>query len=240
MSNMKHLYFLLSFFFLASCQQEDTLSTVGSGYLSLSSLQTEASAVSVLSTRAVSPDLAIEIWKEGESEPVKKFQPGGAEASGKIELAAGAYTLKAYSENYGTSYGNNEKGAAKYYKEQPFTIEAAKVNYLDVEVPMTNLGVKLVLPESFGEWFTDYTFTVAIGDRTLALRNNEIAYFDVPTTEAKLIYTLSATNQDNEESHLTQTYEGTLRSGVVYEVSYSIATRCFAVRCNGLNTGGTE
>ena len=81
------LLYTLIIFSLVSCQQEDAPLTVGKGYLSLASLEIGTGTVSSISTRAVSPDIAIEILK-ADGTPVIKYDAGAAEASGKIELEA--------------------------------------------------------------------------------------------------------------------------------------------------------
>lgn len=226
---MKHILYILTplLFLLASCQQEDNLpsSETGKGYLSLSSIEIEASTITPISTRAVNPELAIEIIKpDGTS--VVTFEAGAAEASGKIELEAGEYKLKAYSPNHGSIWQNDEKGAPVYYKEQNFTIIEEKVNYLSVQVPMINVGVQFLLPEGFNNWFINYTFSAQIGNRKVTLQEGETAYFDLPeNSNTKLQYSLSATNSDNEFMQQDHNFEGTLISGTVYEVTYSIATQ---------------
>lgn len=218
---------IIFLFLLASCQQEDHLpsSETGKGYLSLSSLEIAASILTPISTRAVNPELAIEILKpDGTS--VVKFEAGAAEASGKIELQAGEYKLKAYSPNYGSTWQNDELGAPIYYKEQNFTILEEKINYLSVQVPMVNIGVKFLLPEGFNNWFTSYAFSAQIGNRKVTLQEGETAYLDLPgDSNTQLQYSLSATNSDNELMQQDSNFEGTLTPGTVYEVTYSIATQ---------------
>ena len=214
------LLYTLIIFSLVSCQQEDSPLAVGKGYLSLASLEIGTGTVSSISTRAVSPGLAIEILK-ADGTPVIKYDAGAAEASGKIELEAGNYILKAYSPNHNTSYDNNEKGEPKYYKEQTFTIEPEKVSYLNVKVPMMNFGVSLVLPQDILDtWFNSYTFTITLGDRTLTLQNSETAYFDLPADDTLLAYSLEATNKDNESFRQDHTYNQVLNGGTVYVISY--------------------
>lgn len=226
---MKLILYILTplLFLLASCQQEDNLpsSETGKGYLSLSSIEIEASTITPISTRAVSPELAIEIIKpDGTS--VIAFEAGAAQASGKIELQAGEYKLKAYSPNYGSTLQDDELGAPIYYKEQNFTIVEEKINYLSVQVPMTNIGVQFMLPEGFNNWFIDYAFSAQIGNRKVTLQEGETAYFDLPeSSNNKLQYSLSATNSDNEFMQQDNNFEGTLTPGTVYGVTYSIATQ---------------
>lgn len=230
---MKHIpYILVTFLFLlSSCQQEDTPIEAGKGFLSLSSIELEAENITTITTRAVSPDLAIEILKADDRTTVKSYEAGAAEASGKIELEPGEYILKAYSPNYETTYTAAEKGAPKYYKEQAFTVISQRVSNLTLQVPMTNIGVRLALPETFGTYFPSYTFSATIGDRTVTLQNGEEAYFERPeSSDTKLQYNLSATNIDNETMAEADTYSEALRPGVCYEVTYSFATRSLVLR----------
>lgn len=223
-----HIYIKFIFLFLlASCQQEDNLpsSETGKGYLSLSSLEIEASTLTPITTRAVNPELGIEILKP-DGTPVVTFKAGAAEASGKIELEAGEYKLKAYSPNHGSTWQNDELGAPIYYKEQNFTIVEEKINYLSVQVPMINIGVQLLLPEGFNNWFIGYAFSAQIGNRKVTLQEGETAYFDLPeNSDTQLQYSLSATNSDNEFMQQDNTFEETLIPGTVYGVTYSMATQ---------------
>ena len=220
-----HIYIKIIFLFLlASCQQEDNFpsSETGKGYLSLSSLEIEASTLTTISTRAVNPELAIDILKpDGTS--VITFDAGAAEANDKIELDAGTYKLKAYSPNYGTTWENNEQGTPIYYKELDFSIKPEKVNYLAVEVPMINFGVKFMLPDNFSTLFGSYTFAVQLGDCSVILQEGETAYFDLPTQNSSaLLYTLTATNSDDETLSKTDSYSE-LSAGIVYEITYQWA-----------------
>lgn len=225
------LYILTTIFFLSSCQQEITLHSeeTEQGYLSLSSIELQAETIHPVATRAVSPDLTIEILKE-DGTTVVKYEAGAAEASEKIELEAGTYKLKTYSPNYGALWTNDEKGAPIYYKEQDFTIEAEKVRYLTVHVPMVNFGVRLVLPDNFNTWFTSYLFSVQMGDRNVTLQNNETAYFVLtPGDNIPFQYALSATNTDNEALSQINNYSD-ITGGTIYEITYSMATRSLVLR----------
>lgn len=94
---------------------------------------------------------------------------------------------------------------------------------LAVEVPMTNFGVQLVLPDAFGEWFPTYTFTLTLGSRTLALQNGETAYFELPANEEQLTYQLSATNQDGEIFNENVRSLESTAIGTVYKITYSLS-----------------
>lgn len=216
---MKNIYITLLLFLLASCQQEEPSVATDKGYLSLSSIELQAETINQIATRAVSPDLVIEILK-ADGTQVFKFDAGAAEANEKIELDAGTYKLKAYSPNYGTTLENNEQGTPIYYKEQDFSIEPEKVNYLAVQVPMVNFGVQLVLPDNFSTLFDSYTFTVQLGSRSVVLQEGETAYFDLTQENSgTLLYTLTATNSDDETQSKTDSYSE-LSAGIVYEITY--------------------
>lgn len=229
---MRHaLLYMLIFFLFTSCQREEELqATVGRGYLSLASLTVSNVGIVSVNTRAVNAELAVEIEKE-DGTSVVSYEAGTAEASAKIELEAGKYVLKAHTSNYGQTWDESAKGEPVFYKEQPFTIVAEKVNYLTVSVPMINIGVRLVLPEGFSEWF-GYSFSARIGERCVILRNGETAYYalsDEGKEPVELSYSLSATNVDGESLNKEGSYTGIL-SGVVYEITYSFASRSFILR----------
>lgn len=230
---MRHvLLYMLIFFLFTSCQREEELqATVGRGYLSLASLAVSNVGIVSVNTRAVNAELAVEIEKEDRTSVVS-YEAGTAEASAKIELEAGKYVLKAHTSNYGQTWDESAKGEPVFYKEQPFTIVAEKVNYLTVSVPMINIGVRLVLPEGFSEWFNGYSFSARIGERCVILRNGETAYYALSgegKEPVELSYSLSATNVDGESLNKEGSYTGIL-SGVVYEITYSFASRSFILR----------
>ncbi|ADV45189.1 DUF4493 domain-containing protein [Bacteroides helcogenes] len=215
----------IAFFLLISCQQEESPIKSGKGILSLTSVEVQAETVSQITTRAVAPGLIIEIIKE-DGTTAAKYDEGATEATEKIVLDAGNYTLKAYSPNYGTIWSNNEKGEPIYYKEQTFTITAEKTSYLTLQVPMTNIGIRLVLPGNFSDYFDSHIFHAQIGERSVSLQNGETAYFPFPESSGiHLQYTLSAVNKDHETMQKEATYNGTFVAGHLYEVTYSLATR---------------
>lgn len=212
---MKHLiYTLITFFLLASCQQED-LPAVGEGigYLSLEDIQIQAAEVEMVQTRAVDNDLYVEIWQNGNLYGKHEYAPG--EVPAKIELPAGTYTLKAYnSEAY-------ETGKPWYSGEQEFSIAEGKVNYLSYEVPLKNFGVKLQLPEGFEELFDEIEFSVEGQNLT-----DGVPYYFSPETTS-INYTLKATNGDGEE----QTDNGTtnVTAGKLYTITYSFETKALVL-----------
>ncbi len=244
MKSLPYLLITTALLLFTACGDSDSPisgSTTGSGtgYLSLAGLQPQAASGVTLSTRTVDSDLAIDIYTSDDTDtPLQHYDAGDAAASEKIEMNVGDYLLKAYTENYETEYGDGEYGAAKHYVEQAFTIEADKVNYLTVEVPMINFGVTFDLPD-LSEWFQSYSFTVSYNGRTCKLTNiGDIAYFDLTDDdEAELYVIFSAVNNDGEQSEeydhfVTSTHEDgeiSLEAGKIYQVEYAIATKSLLV-----------
>lgn len=206
---------------LFACQQEDLPSVGETGFLSLKNMTVEVANTESISTRAVDNDLYVEIWDEaGTSQVRETYEPGNIPA--KIELDPGNYILKAYNAAFNEQ--SIDKGAAIYYIDnKSFTIEAGKVNYLSVEVPMTNIGVRLALPEGFSNWFKTFSFTISDGNRSVSIANGETAYFSI---DQDISYTLSATNTDNEQKTDSKTIKkDQIAAGTIYVITYDYATK---------------
>lgn len=211
---------------LFACQQEDLPSVGETGFLSLENMTVEVANTESISTRAVDDDdLYVEISSQDVTPEVTlKYNPDSIPS--KIELGAGRYALKIYND---TTLLDK---IPVYYKDTIFEIEAGKVNYLSVEVPMINIGVQLVLPEGFSGdsgRFEDYTFTVKVGkageEKTVELKNEEIAYFSY-SNGVKLSYQLIATNKDGERFESEEiTYDKLLSPGTIYVITYDYATK---------------
>ena len=207
---------------LFACQQEDLPSMGEIGFLSLENMTVEMANTESISTRAVDNDLYVEISSQDVTPEVTlKYNPGDNIPS-KIELEPGNYTLKAYNAAFNEQ--SIDKGAAIYYIDnKSFTIEAGKVNYLSVEVPMTNIGVRLALPEGFSNWFKTFSFTIRDGNRSVSIANGETAYFSI---DQEISYTLSATNTDNEQKTDSKTIKkDQIAAGTIYVITYDYATK---------------
>ena len=206
---------------LFACQQEDLPSVGETGFLSLENMTVEVANTESISTRAVDNDLYVEIWDEtGISQVGETYEPGNIPA--KIELDPGNYTLKAYNAAFNEQ--SIDKGAAIYYIDnKSFTIEAGKVNYLSVEVPMINIGVRLALPEGFSNWFKTYSFTLSDGNRSVSISNGETAYFSI---DQDIYYTLSVTNNDDEQKTDSKAItKDQIAAGTIYVITYDYATK---------------
>ncbi len=206
---------------LFACQQEDLPSVGETGFLSLENMTVGVANTESISTRAEDNDLYVEISSQDVTPEVTlKYNPDSIPS--KIELGAGRYALKIYND---TTLLDK---TPVYYKDTIFEIEAGKVNYLSVEVPMINIGVQLVLPEGFSGdsgWFENYTFTVRVGEKTVELKNEEIAYFP-HSNDVTLSYQLIATNTDGEHFESEEiTYDKVLSPGTIYVITYDYATK---------------
>lgn len=210
---------------LFACQQEDLPSVGETGFLSLENMTVEVANTESISTRAVDDDdLYVEISSQDVTPEVTlKYNPDSIPS--KIELGAGRYALKIYND---TTLLDK---TPVYYKDTIFEIEAGKVNYLSVKVPMINWGVQLDLPQNFADWFDEenYTFTVKVGiageEKTVELKNEEIAYFP-HSNDVTLSYQLIATNTDGEHFESEKiTYDKVLSPGTIYVITYDYATK---------------
>lgn len=224
------LYYFIGTFLLASCQQEDTPSTSGVGYLSLTGIEIQNQAVTEVKSRAVDESLVVELYKGGELKSTLTAE----ELENTIKLeAATDYSLKVYSENYGSDaeWTNDQKGEPIYYTEQPFEVKEGEITPVKVQIPMVNFAVKLSMPE-LQNWISDYTFTVTSGEREVALLNGETAYFSY-AEGGSFSYELQLTNTDGEVFTLPGKYgleEGKLlKSNTCYVVTYQMATQSLSV-----------
>ena len=174
---MRHCVYILSIlFFLPSCQKEDFVSSSqGKGTLIWEDLSVQVGNINTVFTRAVENDLYVEIWQNGQLMSGQQYEPGKVPA--KLDLPAGSYLLKTYNLAYKDmpNWVDTETGGAAFYAEKNFKIDAGKINYLNVEVPMVNIGVSLKLPEGFSDRFKDYHFTVQFGNRSVEISNGETA-----------------------------------------------------------------
>lgn len=202
---------------LFACQQEDLPSVGETGFLSLENMTVEVANTESISTRAEDNGLYVEISSQDVTPEVTlKYNPDSIPS--KIELGAGRYALKIYND---TTLLDE---TPVYYKDTIFEIEAGKVNYLSVEVPMINIGVRLALPEGFSDWFKTYSFNVSDdGNRSVSIANGETAYF---TIDQDISYTLSVTNNDDEQMTDSKAItKDQIAAGTIYVITYDYATK---------------
>ena len=199
---MKHIvYILLTLILLASCQKDEAFDiSEGKGTLILENLSVQTENVNTVSTRAVQNDLYVEIWQNGQLMSGQQYEPGKVPA--KLDLPAGSYLLKTYNLAYKDmpNWVDTETGGAGFYAEKNFKIDAGKINYLNVEVPMVNIGVSLKLPEGF--MIALRIIILPYNSETdPEISNGETAYF--PSSE--VTYILSVTNNDGENKTNSKT-----------------------------------
>lgn len=224
------LYILLGTFLLASCQQEETPSASGEGYLSFTGIEIQNQVLTEVKSRTLEESLTVDLYQGG----TKIRTLAAEELENTIKLEASTdYSLKVYSENYGSDaeWTNEEKGEPIYYKEQPFEVKEGEITPVKVQVPMVNFAVKLSMPE-LQNWISDYTFTVTSGERKVTLQNGETAYF--PYRESSSFnYTLQLTNTDNEKFTLSGEYgvdeNEPLAFNTCYVVTYLMSTRSLVI-----------
>lgn len=217
------LYTLLSLFLLISCQQEDILSEQEKkGYLQLTDLSLISPTIESVQTRAVDEDLYVEITGTDVNDT---YEPGTL--PNKIELEAGEYTLKAYNE----AYQNKTANAPQYYVETTFTIQAEKVTYPTISVPMVNVGISLAtLSDELQGLFNDVELSFYTTDEqtVTVLQPGETVYMDY-AKDMTFTYTLTATNADDEtfttEKKTYGNVEGEkVEPGHCYIITYSLAS----------------
>lgn len=223
-------YTLCGFFLLSSCQKEEVSLTSAEGYLSFTGIEIQNQVLTEVKSRTLEESLTVDIYQGGTK--IRTLTPEELENTIKLE-AATDYSLKVYSENYGSDaeWTNEEKGEPIYYKEQPFEVKEGEITPVKVQVPMVNFAVKLSMPES-QNWISDYTFTVTSGEREVTLQNGETAYF--PYRESSSFkYTLQLTNTDNEKFTLSGEYgvdeNEPLAFNTCYVVTYLMSTRSLVI-----------
>ena len=197
-----------------ACSQEELPASGNSGYLSLNVAVGDVK-VNVVRTKAFElpeVEIKIDILQDGAVYDNHSYSLGTLPA--KIKLEKGSYTLKIYPAD-----GNSGPEYDEYTKD--FTIEEGKTTNLGtVEMKMQNLGIALVLPDGFDDWFESYTF---------------IAYFDKPETN-NFTYKLEAVNLDGETMSMSENYlkdntgRPVLDTNTIYVIQYDMETKSLVVR----------
>lgn len=225
------LYILLGIILLTSCKQDDQIPSEG-GYLSVERINLQSQVVVEIASRTVDETLIVELWKGGE----KIRDLSSHEMQDKIKLdVANDYSLKVYSSNYGDelTWVNEDKGEAVYYMEESFVIEEGKTTPLQLQVPMITFAVCLDLSQIVGDWLEDYSFTVTSGERSVSLRDKEIAYFSY-SEGTSFSYQLKVINSDSEEKEQTGKWGGesgeSLDMNTLYTISYDWNTQSLIIR----------
>lgn len=153
-----------------------------------------------------------------------------------MELNAGSYTLEAYNEAYLTTGAD----APRYHARTTFSIESEKVSYINLQVPMINVGISLApFSDELTALFSNPTLTVYTTDSgaTKTVAPGQTAYFD-HTDNMTFTYTLTATNTDGETfTTMPLTYGNndgqSVEPGHCYILNYSLADTRLQAACTG-------
>lgn len=206
-------------FLLPACQQEDSSDIPAAGYLVLDEIAVVLPEVSQVEGRAVDADFYVTLASAAST---TTYNPGNF-PTGKLPLEPGSYTITV--EN--AAYRNNTANAPKFYYTGTFTIEAEKINYLQVQVPMVNFAVSFVLPADFTTYFDAPTFQVTASytsgrtDQTVTMYTQRAPqYFDYEQG-VRLNFALTAVNKDSEAVSLSGSHTEIL-PGKCYAVTYSL------------------
>lgn len=207
------LYILLCVaWLLVSCQGNDVIPeepAMGRLELSLSK-----NGRPVLRTRSIDSDLTIVITNDKNSSTTYQ----GSTMAELLELPAGNYSIKAFTDNQESWINaNNGKGEGCYYIESSFEVKEDQTTRIDLNVPMTNYAVTLTLPELFYDLFSSYTFTVKSGTRSINIEEGEKAYFKA---NLGFSYRLEAMNIDNVTHNHTFYPVDDVVGGKLYNIQY--------------------
>lgn len=216
MKRLLYIFILLAG--LTACNSADETQERGKGTLELTLQRMNVMATGDMKTRSIDAGLSLTIIDKDNNIIVAEYAAG--QAPDKIVLAEGTFTVKAFSDNQLTWQNDNEgRGSACYYAEKDVTIGHDEVVQCVMEVPMTNYAVGLTLPEQFAIHFKTYTFSLASGSRTVAIKSGEKAYFD--TQEGGFAYTLTATNTDDKTNAAPTVRYTEIEEGKLFNIRYS-------------------
>ena len=207
------LYTILSILALVACQQSEHLQQGGECILELEVARAGKPSVT---SRAVDADLAVTILDANGEEYL--YYPAGAIPK-KIVLEPGLFTVCAHTENQTTWHtANGGKGEPCYFASQQVEMEYDSRTRISMSVPMTNYAVGLKLPTRFGEFFHSYQLVLKSGDREVAIREEEKAYFSVE--DGEFTYALSCINNDGEPHTHTPVLFPNVQRGKLFLLDY--------------------
>lgn len=225
---MKRLIlFILTGLLLASCSQEEVVHT---GKCTVILELSRGNVPQVANTRAVSPELALQILKP-DGTIYLEYAAGSVPA--KVTLDAGVlYTIRAFSPNQQSwQTANDGRGEACYYGETTISAQEDEVALCSYQVPMTNYAVSFTLPDLFDLLFTTYSFTLHTEDRDVVLSEAGSKAYFTPDTKG-FTYQLQATNNDGKTSRHSEVEFPEVTAGKLYNIKY--------VYASDFNTGGID
>lgn len=215
----RNIFYLLFVILLSACQQEEFSPQEETlGYLSIDNISVEVKNMNYVSTKAEDADFYVKIDGNGQTHI---YAPG--EVPREIALDAGNYTVSVY------NYETYQEGKPLYSTETSVTITAGEINYISIQVPLQNVGIRLVLPDNFEDYFT-YTFSVTQGEQTQSLEDGETYYFESAEFDS-IFYAMNVTNKDNEKRPADM---GSIdvENGNIYVITYDYATESLSLLAN--------
>ena len=218
MKRYLYTYYIFGIFALIACQQMEGPGTLG-GECILELEVARAGKPSVTS-RAVDADLAVTILDANGEEYL--FYPAG-NIPRKIVLEPGVFTVCAHTENqnnWHTAQGG--KGEPCYFASQQVEMEYDHRTRISMSVPMVNYAVEVDLPDLFDNLFKVYQFTLKSGEREVAVREGEKAYFDI--SAGGFFYSLSVTNTDGVSHAHSPIWFFDVQGGKHYLLRYHYAS----------------
>ena len=209
---------------LFSCQQDDMDSLNGMGYLRL-----DVSESQEVNTRAAYNPEQLHVEVLDENKKVVEKTDDYTEWEGKIlELPAGKYTIKAYSNAYDGERGFDK---AYYYGSQTATVESGKEVSAKVTCKLANVKVTVRYDEAFLKAFEGREIAVEVGAMdansgiaplSFAMTEKRSAYF--PETD---LYAKISINNPEDPQHpytLEQNLEG-VKVRDHYILNYKLADK---------------
>ena len=210
------IYILLSLFAFVSCTSEQVEPTHASATLHLEGLSRAGAA----SPMAIDEDLAVLVY---DSDGKKYADYPAGTIPRKIILQPGTFTLHVYTQNQETwTTANNGLGEACYYGTAQVEMEHDAVTYLNMQVPMVNYAVTLILPPLFNDLFKSHSLNLTSNSRTVKIQEGQKAYFDA--ANGGFTYKLEATNTDNNTHSSSSINYKTVENGKLYNLTYYYGT----------------
>lgn len=210
----KHTVILLSALLLCcSCIKQEA--PVRSGFLTIGEIS--VSGHSIVATKAVDSDFALEIIKAESMEQVKAYPAGSVPQ--RIALDPDKYRLIAHSTNEDT--WNQGNGQATYRDtSEVFTIIEDQITPLDMKVKLANWRIQAQMPENFDKWFSAWSVAISQEERSVTISDGDNAWFDASSVKMQL----SVTNTDGDSFQSSVYTISNLKAGHSYTMRFAFST----------------
>lgn len=111
-----------------------------------------------------------------------------------ITIPYGEYVVTAQSCTEEAAHSsNNNLGCVRYKGDQPVSVMNPQGNSVQVTCPMVNAKVSIIFDASFLEDFENPKAVVTMGNRSVQLLSEQVAYFNVAEAGTDLTYKVSGT-----------------------------------------------